>query len=422
MNTIQQQLQEKIDNDIDNMIANKESTHQSNETLKIDTKAGVIVDKNIYDQVEEEISPQEESKKTTLSGETFANTVDDFISMANGAAAHRESGSKDIDLDALCIFNILNRIRQDGGEIKFSIYNTLTPSLKDKLKQVATSTGVGEANIRVFTRLFFSQLYQDSELDSAWGQLQKDLEEANRMPEQMDIFGSVIFKKMIHEGLVRVLMANETDSSINVEDNPITEVAKLTIDCWYLKPLYEGVIQRINKLRKYSKKYKQNISDIEYFFSKYNIKSSTTNKPGDLLKVLSTKNIIPNAHQILASAIELSFENLDQNNPKEYIPVQYVFLHSLILGILAYINPDEAVQTEEGKILWDSYKRFLTFVDKALNTEEDPREIDEYKQTTTLVSKAYEEELTKAKNKSKENLSIKDTSTSEKQDESPQVE
>lgn len=412
MNALEQQLQENIDNGIDNMIANKESTHQSNETLKLDTNAEVVVEpKNVYDQVEEEITKEEEpKKKTTIDGDKFINTVDNFISMANGAAAHRE-GSGEINLDALCIFNILNRIRKDGGQINFSVYNTLTPTLKEKVRSVALATGVqGNSNLQMFAKLLFSQMYQDSELDSAWGQLQKDIEKANRMPEQMDIFGSVIYNKMIHEGLTRILMAHETDPKIEVETSPITEVAKLTLDCWFLKPLYEGVIKRPNKLRKFSKKYKQNVSDIEYYYDKYSIKSSSTNKPSDLLKNLSTKDIVPNAHQILAAAIALSFENLDQNNPKEYIPIQYVFLHSLVLGILAYINPDQEVQTEEGKILWDSYRCFMTFADKVLNTEQDPKEINEYKFMLKVLSKTYEEELEKAKTKCKENLSVKDTS------------
>ena len=417
MNDLEQQLQDKIDTGIDNMIANNESSHQSSETFKIDSNAEVVVEpKNVYDQVEEEITTKEEpKKKAVLDGDAFTNTVDNFMSMANGAAVHRDGG-EEIDLDALCIFNILSRIRKNNGKVNFSVYNILTPTLKEKVRSVALATGVqGTDNLQMFAKLLFSQMYQDSELDSAWGQLQKDIEKANRMPEQMDIFGSVIYKKMIHEGLVRVLMAHETDPKIEVEDSPVAEVAKLTLECWYLKPLYEGAIQRTNKLRKYSKKYKQNISDIEYFLSKYNIKSSSTNKPGDLFKNLSTKNIVPNAHQILAAGIALSFENLDQNNPKEHIPVQYVFLHSLILGILAYINPDQEVQTEEGKILWDSYRCFLTFVDKLLNTDQDPREINEYKIMSKLVSKAYEEELEKAKIKCRENLSIKDTSDDDQQ-------
>ena len=82
----------------------------------------------------------------------------------------------------------------------------------------------------------------------------------------------------------------------------------------------------------------------------------------------------------------------------------------LILGILAYINPDQEVQTEEGKILWNSYRCFMRFADKVINTEQDPKEIDEYKTMLKLLSETYEEELEKAKTKCKENLSVKDTS------------
>ena len=408
MNDLEQQIQEKIDNGIDSMIANKESAHQENETIKIDSNGDVIVEaKNVYDQVEEDIANEsKEEKKKTRDDDAFTNTIDDLMAINNGTAPIREN--KELNLDALCIFNILNRIRKDNGEINFSVYNILTPTLKEKVRATAMASGVhGSANLQTFAKVMFSQLYQDSELDSAWGQLQKDIEEANRMPEQMDIFGSVIYNKMIHQGLVKILMAHRTDSKISIENSPITEVVKLTIDCWYLKPLYEGIIQRPNKLRKYSKKYKQNISDIEYYFNKYNIKAANSNKPGDLLKHLSTKNPIPHAHEIFASAIELSFENLNQDNSKEYIPTQTVFLHSLILGILAYINPDKEVQTEEGKILWDSYIRFLKFADQVLNSDIDPKEIAEYKTTIDEISKTYQGELEKAQIKCDENLSIK---------------
>lgn len=415
MNELEQQIQEKIDNGINSMIANKESAHQENETLKIDAKGDVIVQvKNVYDQVEEEISVEsKEEKKEVHDGEIFTDTLDELMSLNNGTAPVRDD--KELNLDALCIYNILNRIRNDGGEIKFSVYNILTPTLKEKVRSTAIASGIrGSANLQAFAKVMFSQLYQDSELDSAWGQLQKDIEEANRMPEQMDIFGSVIYKKMIHEGLVRVLMAHEADPNVNIEESPITEVVKLTIDCWHLKPLYEGVIQRTNKLRKYSKKYKQNIADIEYYFDKYNIKATTKNKPGDLFKNLSKKNPISNAHEIFASAIELSFENLNHTNSKDYIPTQIMFLHSLILGILAYINPDKEVQTEEGKLLWDAYVSFLSFVDKVLNSDIDPKDTDEYKAMLESISKTYQEELEKAKEKSNENLSVKadDTLTS----------
>ena len=410
MSDLEQQIQEKIDNGIESMIANKESAHQESETLKIDSKGDVILDeKNVYDQIEEEVSNESKEKKTN-SGDVFNNTLDDLMSINNGTAPMRDD--QELNLDALCIYNILNRIRKDNGEINFSVYNILTPTLKAKVRSAAMASGVqGSANLQSFAKVMFSQLYQDSELDSAWGQLQKDIEEANRMPEQMDIFGSVIYKKMIHEGLVRVLMAHEADPKISIEESPITEVVKLTIDCWYLKPLYDGAIQRINKLRKYSKKYKQNIADIEYYFDKYNIKASTTNKPGDLLKHLSTKNPIPNAHEIFASAIELSFENISQITSKEYIPTQLVFLHSLVLGILAYINPDKEVQTEEGKLLWEAYTSFINFANTILTSDIDPKETVEYKTMLESISKTYQEELEKAKNKCNENLSVKSESS-----------
>ena len=420
-----------------------EEPENSNDPLSLPTKDSAPenvseetnIERDVYEQVEEDIKQDEtisykvksndpkteERKKQILNGQDlFDQTLNELGTLANEGES-KQGDTNVMNEDVLCVYKIMSLIREHHGETDFSIYNKLTPTLKERIKRAATANGVyGSSNIQTFTKLLFAQLYQDSEIDGAWKKLQEDIKEADKMPEHMDIFGSVIYNKMVREALLQVHMAHEAEpEKIDIESNGLTLVAKLTVSSWFLEPLYTAVLLNRSRFKKSEKKFKQNVDDIEYIFSKFDIKSSSHNTPKELLNLLHlhTNDLNPHAHEYLAAAIIYALEG-NKSDTRNYIALQFVFLQSLIIGVLSYINPDEDVQTDEGKLLWNNFKKFLSFCELVLESNweanlvksfvDAPQEVlDKYNTISKAANELFVKEMEQASEKCKENMALK---------------
>ena len=136
----------------------------------------------------------------------YSDAVDEMIKLI----AEGEKGSA--DADAKCMMEMFQRIKKDDGEIKFSPYNKMTDSLKSQVRFAASKYGIRSIqDVQSFAKTMVMQMYQDATVDKAWAKLQEDIRRTNRIPEQMDIFGSVLYDRMVCGALIKSIVLKEKD-------------------------------------------------------------------------------------------------------------------------------------------------------------------------------------------------------------------
>lgn len=324
-----------------------------------------VEDKIVDDSVKEleledkKEEPVEKEKKVITQEEIdlYTKSIDDMIKLAEEGKLQGETSNP----DAICMYEILKRIKKDHGKVNFSVYNKMTPNLKAQVRQAAAQNGIFDLDsIRSFAKTMALQMYQDNALDNAWKQLQDDINKANRMPEQMDIFGSVIYDKMVKTSLIKDIAIKEKDPEHYAENNLFVETCQRFLDHWYFISMIGLLANNRKALNKSEKNLKRNIDDINYTFDKLDIKISAHTDATTLSKNISDKFGELAAGYLIAGIAEL----LATCKEKNVYGLQTAFTTSLIMGVLAFINTDEEVQTPEGAILFKNFMRFLTICDK----------------------------------------------------------
>ena len=328
------------------------------ETIDVEAK---IVDDSVkeleLDNKKEEPKKKEKKVITQEDIDLYTKSVDDMIKLAEEGKLHGETSNP----DAICMYEILKRIKKDRGQVNFSVYNKMTPNLKAQIKQAAAQNGIYDLDsVRSFAKTMALQMYQDNALDNAWKQLQEDINKANRMPEQMDIFGSVIYDKMVKTSLVKDIAIKEKDPEHYTEGNLFIETCQRFLDHWFFISMIGLLANNRKALNKAEKNMKRNIEDINYTFEKLDIKISAHTDATTLSKNIADKFSELAAGYLIAGIAEL----LATCKEKNVYGLQTAFTTSLIMGVLAFINTDEEVQTPEGAILFKNFMRFLTICDK----------------------------------------------------------
>lgn len=323
-----------------------------NENVTSVEEADQVVEELGVNAKEEKLNeekPVEEEEKVDL----YAKSIDDMLKLAQ-EGKNLDKNDITSNPDAICMYEMLKQIKKDGGVVKFSAYNRMTPSLKKKVLEAANQNGIyTKDEIRIFAKTIVLQMYQDDALDSAWTKLQEDINKANRMPEQMDIFGSVIYDKMIRKALIKDIALKEKDPNYD-PNNLFVQTVNRFLDSWFFINTISCISNNKTCLKKAIKNLKRNIENINYIYEKMNIKTSAHTNAQVLFKNIAKKFDSEMAAYYIAAVNEL----LNTCTEKNIYALQTSFNTSLIMGILSFINEDSEVQTDEGAIL---YKNFLRF-------------------------------------------------------------
>ena len=371
-----------------------------------------------------EEEPKEEEKKEEKpvepsivhNDDAFANTLNHLSNMMKAGVA-----PKDMDEDTLCVFNILERIRKDNGAIKFSPYNKATPKVKDMLKKYANSMGAYDIrSVQSCAKILFGQLYQDQGIDEAWKNLQLEVKKANRMPESLDIYGSVLFDKMVDGSLIRYITLKKTqdvnDEKVRNAMDVYQSIVSVFLDQTKFISMMSIINDNISRFRRNIKNIKRTIDDITYILEKNNISISEHTSIKTLYGIIKAKYKNDFEANCLISGIQLV---LEANNCNTRTALQTVFLQHMILGVVAYINPDKEVQTEFGKELMKGFKIYIDFCN-AINEERDTLEY--IKSAIKEKDELYDKEYKKCEEKVDNDLLDKKEESTETPAEAPNEE
>lgn len=275
------------------------------------------------------------------------------------------------DENAVCLFKMFERIRKDGGKINFSTYNRMTPALQREMRNAAKASGIYRIqDIQMFTSTTVMQMYQDLTIDSEWEKLQNDIKKASRMPEQMDIFGEVIYDKMVNNSLLKMVTL-KTRRPDEVGWQLFQSVARTYLNQYYFIDLMNMVWGTLNEFKKKNKNPKRLIDDVDYVFQRVGIKTSIHTEAKTLYDKIVAKFGEPEALSYLIG-IKLVL-NEACADPKGVRAQETAFLTSQFMGILAYINDDEEVRTDFGNQLVKNFKFYITFckmIDRIIVTPE----------------------------------------------------
>ena len=370
-----------------------------------------------------EIEKKEEEKPVELStlhphndDDAFSNTLNHLSNMIKAGVT-----PKDMDEDTLCVFNILERIRKDNGEVKFSPYNKATPKVKAMLKNYANSMGAYDIrSVQSCAKILFGQLYQDQGIDEAWKNLQLEVKKANRMPESLDIYGSVLFDKMVDGSLIRYITLRKTqdvnDEKIRNAMDVYQSIVSVFLDQTKFLSMMSIINDNISRFRRNIKNIKRTIDDITYTLEKNNISISEHTSIKTLYDIIKAKYKNDFEANCLISGIQLV---LEANNGDNRTALQTVFLQHMILGVVAYINPDKEVQTEFGKELMKGFKIYIDFCN-AINEERDTLEY--IKNAIKEKDELYDKEYKKCEEKVDNDLLNKKEESTETPAEAPNEE
>lgn len=325
----------------------------------------------------------------------YSDAVDEMIKLI----AEGEKGSA--DADAKCMMEMFQRIKKDDGEIKFSPYNKMTDSLKSQVRFAASKYGIRSIqDVQSFAKTMVMQMYQDATVDKAWAKLQEDIRRTNRIPEQMDIFGSVLYDRMVCGALIKSIVLKEKDPENFKDDNVFVRAANIFLDNMFFLRMMESFMLNVSRVKKGERNIKRVLDDIDDLFTKVGIsidKNTTSASAvygGIKSKFDETKAtyLMLGVNYVLETCVDGSVDSL-----------QTAFVLSLINGILTYINLDSEVQTEQGKLLLTNFSSYIDFCTKLLSDD-----IEGAKQVQQLAmevkTELYSNELVRAQKKYEENI------------------
>ena len=367
-----------------------------------------VIDEAIKESgLEDKVEKVSKEEKEEYDASIYTNAIDDMVKLVNEA----ESGMT--HEDAKCMYEIFNKIKEDRGEVKFSVYNKMTPTLKEKVKHIAGLHGVYNIQgIQSFAKTMAGQMYQDTLIDKEWVKLQGDLKKANRIPEQMDIFGSVLYDRMVIGALVKnyALMDKDPDNynSINV----FTKTAITFLDNWYLLTMMKRIVVDTDIILK-QKNIKRICNEIDTNFDIIKIQTSVHTKAQSIYTMIAKKFNDEKARWFIYGVDAVLKDCVLDNNVDN---IQNAFVISLIMGILSYINLDEEVQTEQGKLLVENFKRYTEFCASIIPTENKSilPETDSFKILISAekdMTELYNKKLEEAKQKYEEDIASKISTT-----------
>ena len=364
--------------------------------------------------LEDKVKEVSKEEKEEYDASVYTQAIDEMVKLVNEA----ESGMT--HEDAKCMYEIFNRIKEDRGEVKFSVYNKMTPALKEKVKKTAALHGVYNLQgVQSFAKTMAGQMYQDTLLDKEWVKLQGDLKKANRIPEQMDIFGSVLYDRMVLGALVKNYALLDKDPDNYCSINVFTKTAITFLDNWYLLTMMKRIVVDTDIILK-QKNIKRICNEIDTNFDIIKIQTSVHTKAQSIYTMIAKKFNDEKARWFIYGVDAVLKDCVLDNNVDN---IQNAFVISLIMGILSYINLDEEVQTEQGKLLVDNFNRYCEFCSSIIptenknilpNTDSFKILISAEKDMTELYNKKLEEAKQKYEDDIASNISTtKNPSTSE---------
>ena len=348
------------------------------------------------DAIVQEMEVEEKPAEVITAEETepYAQAVDDMYKLFN--AAELGSGGE----DAKCLYEMFQRMTKDNGEIKFSPYNRMTDSLKAQVRQTAMQYGITSiSDVQAFAKTILTQLYQDATIDKAWAKLQEDIKRTNRIPEQMDIFGSVLYDRMVCGALVKSIALKDKDPENFNENNVFVKSANIFLTNWFFIKMMEVTLQNAARIKKSEKNIKRVLDDVDSLFKKANISVEQHTTASAIYASLSKKFSTKEAAHLM-TGVCFTLETCTDGSIEG---LQTAFVLSLINGVMAYINLDSEVQTEQGKLLLASFDSYVNFCDKIL--EEDYESANNILSTAREVKdELYSNELVRAEAKYQENI------------------
>lgn len=318
----------------------------------------------LHDKIVKEMGIDEEKKEEVKTRkvrnedpfETALGRMADIVSKSKG----KEEG---LDEDQLCMLRIINKINSKG--INFSVWNSCTPGLKDIVNNYAINIGaVSLKEKQMCAKALFLQLAQEMKMDKEWIQLQREVAKANRMPEHMDIYGSVLYDKMVVGSLIRkkyleTKLGEDTENEANIRKAMNTYDG--IVDTFLVNMFFINMMEAVNNnkgvIYKNDKLAKRNIDDITFTLEKNKITISESNKIDTLYKLIKAKFTEHAANFYVAGMNEV-ISHCTNGTTKD---LQTLFVQHMMIGVIAYINPDAEVQTEFGKKLMKNFDRYVTF-------------------------------------------------------------
>ena len=342
-------------------------TQEDWDKMKEGAANGELADKLVKEM---NLSDEDEKKKETSTKTTSSRNVDPFESalstMANMIAKNK--GSEDnLDEDTLCMLRIITRINKDG--LKFSTWNACTPGLKKIVGEYAKNIGAFTLHDKqVCSNALFTQLAQEMTMDKEWLQLQKEVAKANRMPEHMDIYGSVLYDKMVVGSLIRKKYLEIKMNDIEEEKkNNFTKAIgtyDTIIDTFLVNAFFINMMQAVTNnpgiIGKADKLAKRNIEDITFTLEKNKLSISESNKISTLYNMIAKKYSKEEANYYIAGMNNIVATSTGGTTRD----LQTLFVQHMMIGVIAYINTDIEVQTEFGKTLTANFKRYIDLCKK----------------------------------------------------------
>lgn len=371
-----------------------EITQEDWDKLKEGAANGELADKLV-----KEMNITDEDKKKAVSATAKNSHREDpfesaLSTMANMIAKNKGK-EEGLDEDTLCMLRIINKINTKG--LTFSTWNACTPGLKKIVGEYARNIGAFTIHEKqVCSNALFTQLAQEMTMDKEWLQLQKEVAKANRMPEHMDIYGSVLYDKMVVGSLIRKIYLENKMNEVEEEKKEDFKKAMNTYDNiintflgnTFFINMMTYAIDNPGIITKAEKLVKRNVDDITFSLEKNKLSISESNKISTLYMMIAKKFNKESASYYIGG-MNFIIANSNKGTTGD---LQTLFVQHMMIGVIAYINLDAEVQTEFGKILIANFNRYIEFCKKLL---EKNNKKDGEQNNDELV--AYIEEALKSK-------------------------
>lgn len=306
-----------------------------------------------------QITKTETSELSKDDVEMLEEVLGEDVVTENSEAAQEQIDDDYTKKDAIVLAKIIDRLKRKE---KFSVYNAMTPSLKEKVTKAATEAGHFDMRTRhMFATMMVTQMMQDNEIDSAWDKLQKEFKEASKMPDHMDFYGAVMYDKLCSKSLIKAAMYEEKE--IKESADLYIGVARTYLDVFSFHLMIAAVKEKPSMIRKAVKYYKRACDDIDFKLKKLGIVVTENVSAATHSKLLINRYGEEKAAMLLC-AFAIMVENLDQSTTSKEI----AFLISQFMGTFSYLKEDAI--TDFGKELLDNFNKFIDVCETVIKAED----------------------------------------------------
>lgn len=222
--------------------------------------------------------PEADVSLFDLDGDQIVQNTDELPKNEIAEAARNNYDLSDEEV--LKLLDVMSNMKKDNN---YPIYKNLPEKLKDVIKEIALKNGIPASNFNMLARMIMNEFVDDANLQSAFIDLEKALNDALKIPSVVDIYTDHI-KTVMEENIPA--MIEEIKDDYPEKAKLLGDVRERFIKSYtyeLAKESYENNARIRKAVRRYDMEIKRALDDFNFKNEKSNFKMNDVREMPDVL-------------------------------------------------------------------------------------------------------------------------------------------